>query len=145
MQHDIKDIMWNVCFCHCTAKLLKVRSMSMVLTQCGQLQVPSGAFSMSGSRQTMWYALGQVSHRMISPPCWHTSQQSWWSVSQPSPSSDSDQKRNKLNILHMKHMTSEATDVCLLFVIGKPTLSHSFFRDGINPLENRSPIWMQWI
>lgn len=46
----------------------------MLLTQCGQLQVPSGAFSMSGSRQTMWYALGQVSHRMISPPCWQTSQ-----------------------------------------------------------------------
>lgn len=25
-----------------------------VLTQCGQLHLPSGAFSMSGSRQTMW-------------------------------------------------------------------------------------------
>lgn len=45
-----------------------------LLTQCGQLHLPSGAFSSSGSRQTRWYALGQVSHRMISPPCWQTSQ-----------------------------------------------------------------------
>lgn len=45
-----------------------------ILTQCGQLHVPSGAFSMSGSRQTIWYALGQVSHKIISPPCWQTSQ-----------------------------------------------------------------------
>lgn len=49
-------------------------SRRVVLTQCGQLHLPSGAFSSSGSRQTRWYALGQVSHRMISPPCWQTSQ-----------------------------------------------------------------------
>ena len=39
------------------------------LTQCGQLHLPSGACSNSGSRQTRWYARGQVSHRIISPPC----------------------------------------------------------------------------
>lgn len=44
------------------------------LSQCGQLHFPSGASSNSGSKQTKWYALGQVSHKIISPPCWHTSQ-----------------------------------------------------------------------
>jgi len=50
------------------------RILMMMLTQCGQLHLPSGACSSSGSRQTRWYALGHVSHKIISPPCWHTSQ-----------------------------------------------------------------------
>lgn len=43
-------------------------------SQCGHDHLPSGVSSSSGSKQTRWYARGQVSHSMISPPCWHTSQ-----------------------------------------------------------------------
>ena len=46
-------------------------------SQWGHDHLPSGASSSSGSRQQRWYALGQVSQRMISPPCWQTSQYSW--------------------------------------------------------------------